>query len=293
MFIACTAAPGISTSPPSTLPRYSAHALRAALRVSQQVQHNFALDGGVVLRRSSIPPAPLKVLGHPSSAAEERGIAEEASVAAALACSLLGCDCVRDPVGSWGAGWTTAYDFFSMAHLMEHPERRVTVVLPRYPMALTLHAASASPLGEYPRAFGSAEPDGLALEPEPLQTKPALELDAGDVLVLRGDKAQSPVTGLSGGDIVYSFVACERDDADALYASPMEDAREQLVRSHLRRSLGLAAAGDGEAAAAIDAPRAAVPPAASGRAAPRWRRAPGAGVVRWLASGFEGRLSRW
>jgi hypothetical protein len=292
MFIA-TAAPGISTSPPSTLPRYSAQALRAALRVSQQVQHNFALDGGVVLRRSSIPPAPLKVLGRPSSAAEERGIAEEASVAAALACSLLGCDCVRDPVGSWGAGWTTAYDFFSMAHLMEHPERRVTVVLPRYPMALTLHAASASPLGEYPRAFGSAEPDGLALEPEPLQTKPALELDAGDVLVLRGDKAQSPVTGLSGGDIVYSFVACERDDADALYASPMEDAREQLVRSHLRRSLGLAAAGDGEAAAAIDAPRAAVPPAASGRAAPRWRRAPGAGVVRWLASGFEGRLSRW
>ena len=61
MFIA-TAAPGISTSPPSTLPRYSAHALRAALRVSQQVQHNFALDGGVVLRKSSEDvPAPLKL----------------------------------------------------------------------------------------------------------------------------------------------------------------------------------------------------------------------------------------
>ena len=70
---------------------------------------------------------------------------------------------------------------------------------------------------------------GLALEPEPLSYKPALELDAGDVLVLRGDKAQSPVTGLSGGDIVYSFVACERDDADALYASPLHDAREQLL----------------------------------------------------------------
>ena len=52
---------------------------------------------------------------------------------------------------------------------------------------------------------------------------PALELDAGDVLVLRGDKAQSPVTGLSGGDIVYSFVACDRDAADALYASPLHD----------------------------------------------------------------------
>ena len=292
MFIAWTAAPGISTSPPSTLPRYSAHALRAALRVSQQVQHNFALDGGVVLRKSSEDvPAPLKLLGCPSSSEEELGIAEEASIAAALACSLLGCDCVRDPVGSWGAGWTTAYDFFSMAHLMEHPERRVTVVLPRYPMALTLHAASASPLGEYPRAFGSAEPGGLALEPEPLSYKPALELDAGDVLVLRGDKAQSPVTGLSGGDIVYSFVACERDDADALYASPLHDAREQLVRSHLSRSLGLAAAGDGDGEAAADgAPRAVGPPPASGRA-PRWRRAPG--VVRWLASGFEGRLSRW
>ena len=159
---------------------------------------------------------------------------------------------------------------------MEHPERRVTVVLPRYPMALTLHAASASPLGEYPRAFGSAEARGLALEPEPLQIKPALELDAGDVLVLRGDKAQSPVTGLSGGDIVYSFVACERDDADALYASPMEDAREQLVRSHLRRSLGLAAAGDGEAAArTLTRARArARAHYASGRAPPRWRRAP-------------------
>ena len=80
MLIVYTAAPGISTSPPSTLPRYSAHALRAALRVSQQVQHNFALDGGVVLRKSSEDvPAPLKLLGCPSSSEEELGIAEEAS----------------------------------------------------------------------------------------------------------------------------------------------------------------------------------------------------------------------
>ena len=156
MFIA-TAAPGISTSPPSTLPRYSAQALRAALRVSQQVQHNFALDGGVVLRKSSEDvPAPLKLLGCPSSSEEELGIAEEASIAAALACSLLGCDCVRDPVGSWGAGWTTAYDFFSMAHLIEQPERRAHLrsVLRRFdapcpetsaPISLTRSACSNTP----------------------------------------------------------------------------------------------------------------------------------------------------
>ena len=217
-------------------------AQRAALRITDDICHHFRREGVVVLRgMAEQVPHPLERQGCPFAVEEYASVHSECRLAASLACTLLRADAVRDPIGDWGKGWTHAHDHYSYASVITERESTVVVILPREPVTLTLRgypAAIVEPTRfsstSYPPSFEVGADDGLrmvAAEPPP---EPEINLEAGDALVLRGDRTEPP-GGLGGGSLVYHFAACDADHRSSLFRNPVRAAREAL----LKRGLGL------------------------------------------------------
>lgn len=210
----------------------------AALKISDQAQRRFASDGVLVLHQCAIDvPQPLKQQGCPCAFHEFAGVDTERRLAAALACTLLRAPAVRDPVGEWGTGWTHAHDHYAYSSLLEQPLRSVVVILPREPVTLTLKGDPAQVVAptpysstSHPAVFSMGSDDDVHFEAQPPPPEPEICLDAGDGIVLRGDRS-SPPGGLGGGALVYHFSACEPNDRRALFLSPLLEARAHLARS--------------------------------------------------------------
>ena len=205
---------------------------RLALRVSDTMCTRFRSDGVLVLGRFNTDLAlpPLTHQGSPKSIHEHIGVRTECALAAALTCCLLRCEAVRDPVGAWGNGCTHAHDHYSYANLLEEPESSCVVVLPREPISLTLCICPrqiAQPLGD-----GGDEQSSMELAAPP--PEPEFHLDAGDALVLRGDRTEPP-GGIGGGCLLYHFAACEAADPLSLYRSPLVNMKAQLERAASRK----------------------------------------------------------
>ena len=171
---------------------------------------------------------------------EIAGIEVERRLAGALACSLLGCEACKDPRGEWGAGWTHAQDHFSYASVFEHQKRTAVVILPREPMTLTLcgypeRIAPPTPYSStsHMAVFSVGGEDELHAAPEAPPPEPELHLDAGDALVLRGDRTEPP-GGLGAGALIYAFEACDASDPCCLQRSPTLEMRAALERQLLR-----------------------------------------------------------
>ena len=228
-----------------------------ALRLSGSVSAAYAAADSVILRGVSVNPPPPLEFYEATSADEEAGLEAERRLSAALACTLLGASAVRDPVGHWSRGVDTAYDHYSMAHLLDlesAPADMALVVLPREPMSLTFGrsaraialAPTASLVTERvrcPLAFCSAGcSDLFEAEEFSVSGPPQIDLDAGDALVLGAGHSAFclPPDGLGAGTLIYRFVAC--GVADALFCSPMHEARMHLQRSLVQRSYELAPA---------------------------------------------------
>ena len=172
-------------------------AQRVSFRVSGDVSAKFGRSGAVALRSViPAPSAPLQRLGCPCTLEEFAGTARECRLAASLACALLRCDAVCDPVGEWGAGFTHAHDHYAYAHLLEEPKRSCVVVLPREPVTLTLRGhpativaptpySSSSHVAFFDSVDGAVEACGSTAQAPP--PEPEICLDAGDALVLRGN----------------------------------------------------------------------------------------------------------
>jgi hypothetical protein len=132
----------------------------------------FGKDGVLVLKSiadTSFPP--LEQQGVPRSLEEFASVRNECNLAAALACSLLRCDAVRDPIGEWGNGCTHAHDHYSYASVLDDKQRTVVVVLPREPMTLTLlgtpqQIVAPTPYSStsYPATFHAGD-DDFTLDP--------------------------------------------------------------------------------------------------------------------------------
>eukprot|EP00966_Prymnesium_polylepis_P238336 5512334-Prymnesium_polylepis.1 len=86
------------------------------------------------------------------------------------------------------------------------------------------------------------------LEPEDVSLDEVSEifLDAGDVLVIRGDHSafRLPPSGLAVAPMIYRFGRCEMDDTHRTFRSPLYDARLRLQRALLQRSMDSPAADD-------------------------------------------------
>ena len=213
-------------------------AQRVSFRVSRDVSDKFGRSGAVAFRSViPAPSAPLQRLGCPCTLEEFAGTARECRFASALACALLCCDAVRDPVGEWGAGFTHAHDHYAYAHLLEEPKRSCVVVLPREPVTLTLRGhpativaptpySSSSHVAFFDSVDGAVEACGSTAEAPP--PEPEICLDAGDALVLRGDLTEPP-GGLGGGSLVYHFRACGARDRAVLFVSPALEVRARLA----------------------------------------------------------------
>lgn len=227
-----------------------------ALRLSGSVSAAYAAADSVILRGVSVNPPPPLEFYEATSADEEAGLEAERRLSAAIACTLLGASAVRDPVGDWSRGVDTAYDHYSMAHLLDLESAMadmVLVVLPREPMSLTFGrsaraialAPTASLVTERvrcPLAFCSAGCSDLFEAEESVSGPPQIDLDAGDALVLGGEHSAFclPPDGLGAGALIYRYAAC--GVADALFCSPMHEARVHLQRSLVQRSYELAPA---------------------------------------------------
>lgn len=217
-------------------------AQRAALRVTTAACSCFRRDGVLLLRGMAAPeqaPESLKTQGCPHAVEEFAGVHSECRLAAALACTLLRADAVRDPIGDWGTGWTHAHDHYAYASVLEDREKTVVVILPRESVTLTMRGypqgvVKPTPHSStsYPAAFAVSmsedDEEGLVRTMPP--PEPEIHLDAGDSLVLRGDRTEPP-GGLGGGSLIYHFAACEADHPSSLFLSPVQEARAALLRS--------------------------------------------------------------
>ena len=218
-------------------------AQRAALQITDACRGCFRRDGVVVLRGLvEQAPQPLKRQGCPCSEdiEEYAGVHSECRLAASLACTLLRADAVRDPIGDWGKGWTHAHDHYTYASSIEERDTTVVVVLPREPVTLTLKGYPREVIEptvhsstSYPASFAlsTSEDEGMPrLVPTLPPPEPEIHLDAGDALVLRGDRTEPP-GGLGGGALVYHFAACEVNDPSSLFSSPVHEAKAALQAS--------------------------------------------------------------
>ena len=245
----------------------AAAAMRAALRITPSVTSAFANDGCVVLRNiaaNGVAP-PLKAPGRCCCIEEEEGILCECELAAALSCTLLSAPAVCDPAGS--CGHDVAYGHYNTAHLvleqmeLEPADAAIAIVI-REPTCLdfgtalpnvaTAVTASCRRLLEDKTGVAvfcsSGDADdvacGLMVDEEASDDDiaGAIELDAGDVVVIRGDHSgfTVPPDGLGGGMTVYRFAGCcDAADPYALYQCPMHSARMSLQRALLARAFDL------------------------------------------------------
>ena len=209
---------------------------------SQGAQRQFARDGVVMLRGAVgwdevedevRAPSPLGRQGCPLGFDEVAGVEAECKIASALACSLLRCSAVRDPIGPWGTGYTHAADHYAYSNVIPDAKRTVTIVLPREPVTLTLRGYPESIAPPTPftssshTSVFSAIDDDWQLEKTAPPPEPELDLDVGDAIAIRGDLTEAP-GGLGAAAIVYHFAACEETDSAVLYHSPAALARAQL-----------------------------------------------------------------